>query len=212
MNKETSYETLKRVSDIVDYKERQKAFVACLQQNPHLAVVVHRTYHPGYNWDLPEGEIPGSRASNHDEAGPFLQCIRSMDRFRITSESIQYKHLSQKLKLEQYITLYESVSTGDALLLNGIKDKKLPFDNLDLEFVVDTLPHLFPPSFRKQVKIQDNKEPSQEPTSKSKVEICREIMQNNPGLTRKEHLALFEEQGISKVTGVQYYQRIKKEI
>lgn len=51
--------------------------------------------------------------------------------------------------------------------------------------------------------------PTEPVVAKSKKMQCQEIIANNPGLARKDYLALFEEIGVNKTTASLYYQQLK---
>lgn len=219
----TAYETLEDVANIVDPEARKKALRELLVRNNALAIVIQRTYHPYYNWDLPPGELPETVAkkSGHQEAGPFYHSIKRWEIFRVPSEVPSNGAIKKHTRETQFISLYEGVASLDADLLIAVKDKKLPWETLNAEFIVDAIPELFPPSFRDSAtapRTETNVTTATANTAtkqdeplvgKSKIDLCKEIMQKNPGLTRKDYLELFQEVGISKVTGAQYYQKLK---
>lgn len=213
MIKETAYKTLERVAKIADHDERKNALRELLINNNNLAIVVQRVYHPNYTFDLPAGPMPEiAKRSRHDEYGPFYNNIKRWDKFRPASEVPENVNIRQSVREEQFLSLYESVADDDADLLVAVKDKKLPWDTLNVEFVVEAVPELFPESFRAaepEERITTRVEKTQVQSTVSKRDICKQIMQENPGLTRKDYLGLFEKAGISKVTAGQYYQALK---
>lgn len=218
MYKETAYKTLEKISEIADDNERKEALrTACLQDN-NLAIVIQRTYHPNYSFDLPYGPISETaRKSNHDEAGVFYQSLRRWYVFRQSNQTEEQIELKPHIREQQFIDLYESVASDDADLLVAVKDKKLPWDSLDVNFVVDAIPELFPDSFRPgdQVKVNqksDDKNKAVARPETTKKDQCLWIMQNNLGLTRKEYIELFEKIGVSKTTGSLYYQSLKSKV
>lgn len=236
--RETAYKTLERIALVEDDGHRRVALREALLENNNLAIIVQRCYHPNYNFSLPLGPLPDNvaRKSHHDEAGPFYTSLRKWDVFRIPEEIPANANIKKHVIESQFIDLYEAISTGDAELLIGIKDKKLPWDTLNATFVVNAVPELFPPSFRPsetgrviqtvlvpksenipvttlitQADALDEFKP--EPiVGSSKKDTCRKIMENNPGLARKDYLKLFEAQGVSLATGGLYYQELKKKI
>lgn len=213
----TAYETLEDIAAIVDAVERKQSLRKLFTQNRGLATAVQRCYHPEYTWDLPPGELPDTVAkkSRHDESGPFYHSIKRWHIFRPASEVPTNGAIKKHLREQQFISLYEGVADRDADLLIAIKDKKLPWETLNAEFVVDAVPELFPSTFRPGSEDATDYKPVQtaptiqQKVGETKVDACKRIMQENPGITRKEYLELFEEIGISKITGAQYYQRLK---
>lgn len=155
-SKKTIYSALKEVADIVDVDQRKKVFRDLLQSDNTIAIIVQRTYHPNYNFNLPEGPLPESIAkkSNHDEKGPLYNSIRKWDIFRVPSEVPFNSNYKKRVVEQQFISLYEAVASDDAELLIGIKDKKLPWETLSVDFVVEAIPELFPPSFRPEEAVR----------------------------------------------------------
>lgn len=221
----TAYEILEQIANIADPIERKNTLRTVLSNNNALAIVVQRTYHPDYKFDIPEGPLPAeiAKKSGHDEPGPFLQSLR---RWYTCLDNFQ---LPKHKKEAHFIDIYESVASKDADLLIAVKDKKLPWETLDAAFVVDAVPELFPSSFRDQVSgyvappadqtaptsvpaVKPESKPVANSGGKSKKQICKEIMQANPGLARKDYIALFEAQGVSKSTAGLYYQQLKDEV
>lgn len=231
MYKETAYKVFDKIASIEDIEERRVALRHALLNDNVLAIIVQRTYHPNYNFALPEGKPNNIKYSNHDEAGPLYQSIKKWDVFRIPEEAPMYANMKSHIRELQFINLLESVAADDVELLIGVKDKKLPWDSLSAEFVADAIPELFPPGFRPSAKkeydiikttmvqpqqtdtiIDSHSVQTQIPTSRTAKEQCLWIMQNNPGLNRKDYIELFERIGIKKATAGLYYQELKKKI
>lgn len=220
----TVYEILNQIAQIEDDAQRAQALRQAMLKNNVIAIIVQRTYHPNYNFSLPKGPLPESiinlmRKAPHQEAGPLYTSIRKWDIFRIPEEVPNNANIKKHVIENHYISLYCSLSTGDALLLEGVKDKKLPWDSLNAEFIVDNFPELFPPSFRPGDTPVHHQEPVKENSTEQKTpqfdrpkttkEQCLWIMQNNPGLTRKEYIELFQKVGATKATAGVYYQKFK---
>lgn len=206
----TAGEVLEEISKIEDNEERATALRTVLANNNPLAIIVQRIYHPDYVWDLPEGEVPGHliNYSGHDEPGPMYNSLRRWNNFRVGSG------LKKHLLEAQFMNLLETVSTKDVVILIAVKDKSLPWETLNRDFVVATLPELFPANFRvegsDQATVQDTK--TEEPVvsdDRPKKEICEEIMRNNPGLSRKEYIEKFMAEGVKQSTAALYYQLLK---
>lgn len=264
MIKETAYETLENIAKIADREKRKATLRAVLENNNALAIIVQRTYHPRYNFDLPVGPLPSdiAKKSGHDEAGPMYNNLRRWDILRSAEEQPTNAGIMQSKREEQFISLYEAVASKDADLLIAVKDKELPWPTLDCEFVVDAVPELFPESFRSAGKRKDpekvvptknttaistediaqaqqfvldhhadefgntterkteldghtlvqydeGQQPPQPVAAKSKRQLCQEIIEGNPGLARKDYLALFEAVGVKGATASLYYQQLK---
>lgn len=212
----TAYEALEEIANIVDPVERKRVLRATFIKNRGLATIVQRCYHPDYNWDLFPGGLPETIAkkSGHREPGPLYHSMRRWGLFQHPSEVPTNGTIKKSIREAQFISLYESVSSSDADILIAVKDKKLPWETLSVEFVVDAVPELFPSSFRADSANAPSEKPAharqfQYIEGETKVDMCKRLMQENPGLIRKNYLELFEEHGISKVTGAQYYQRLK---
>lgn len=231
LRKETTFNKLKVIADIEDAVSRKEALRQALISDNVLAIVVQRTYHPNYNFDLPKESIPTTvRKSNHDEPGPFLQSLKKWDILRVAEEVPYNSGIARHIKETQFANLYEAVASEDADLLVGVKDKKLPWDSLNVEFVVDAIPELFPDSFRPNTTDKVDAKPVDKvvttteaaPASEFEIQLdpskgstkqqCLWIMQNNPGLKRKEYLELFKKLGIKQATAAIYYQDLKDKV
>lgn len=224
--RETAYKSLDRIANIEDHSARKAALRKLLADNHNLAIFIQRCYHPNYNFSLPSGNLPESIAkkSNHDDYGMFYRNMKRWEIFRLPEEVPLNGQIKKHVVEQQFIDLYEAVSSDDADLLIAVKDKKLPWDTLSCEFVVDAVPELFPESFRPSFKNQDVDQQTNTnihgavasidntETKKSKRQIAKEIMQSNRGLARKDYIRLFETVGISKVTAGQYYQQLKDDV
>lgn len=223
--RETAYKTFNRVAKIVDPKERKAALRQILNENNNLAIVLQRCYHPNYNFRVIKGPVPDTIAkkSNHDEHGPFYNSIRFWDKFRVTEElandptKANLANMAKHVVERHFLDLYEAVANDDAELLVGIKDKKLPWEELNAEFVVDAIPELFPPSFRPgetydpvqaAIQAQATTKSNTPTVATTKKGFARQLMELNPGLGRQDYIKLFMANGISKVTATQYYQEL----
>lgn len=215
MRRETTYQKLATVADIKDYDQRKAALRELATADNVVAIVVQRCYHPNYNWSLPKGPMPEPifKKSGHSEPGPFLQSIKKWNVYRIPEEDPFNSNIKKGVIEMQFMTLYEAVASDDADLLVAVKDKQLPWETLNLDFVVDALPELFPPSFRKEDTEKANDPVITTKTKGSKKDQCVEIMQNNPGLSRKDYLELFITQlEMKKSTASMYYQELKDKV
>ena len=201
----TAYEALERIASIADPVARKQALENEFANNNPLAIAVQRIYHPNYTFDIDINECK-YKPSNHDSPGPFYTSIRRWDRFRPGSESFESQFTTKELKTKQFVDLLESVSTGDSLLLLAIINKKLPWDALDEQFIVEVFPQLFPATFRKQ----ENSESNSAKDNPSKKQQCRDIFANNPTIARKAMLELFEAVGVTKTTASLYYTDFNK--
>lgn len=214
MRKETAYATLKRIASIEDEDQRKSTLRNECANNNLLAIILQRCYHPNYNFNLPKGPIPPNIAkkSNHDEMGSFYRNLRRWDLFRIPNEVPSNSNLKSNVVEAQFIDLYESVASDDADLLVAIKDKELPWPELNKEFVTASLPELFPSSFRMEntqtstITVTQNTKPE-----KSKREICNETFRSDPNITRGEFIKKVQALAdISKTTASQYFYEFKK--
>jgi len=216
----TAFETLDKISKIEDYEERKKAVRdLCFKDNSY-AIIIQRCYHPEYSFDLPKGPIPENIVgkTNHDSPGPFFTSLKYW--IGMTPKSSYAKHIKEKI----FLDLYASVSPGDADLLVGIKDKKLPWENLSKEFIFEAIPELFPgyeiPKVEEEIKTEIKPQPQPKKESKprfqegpSKKSLAREIFKAHFNVkTRKEILNLMtNEIDIKLATAEMYYQQFRKE-
>lgn len=127
---------LKETSDQKTKKER----IAYLKKNtnPALNKLLRYTYGKDMKFLLPEGSPP-FKPSKFDEPSALYQEVR---RLYLFVEGGQ-QGLTQLRRESLFIQILEFVDKEDAELLISIKDKKLPYKNLNEDVVREALPEVF---------------------------------------------------------------------
>jgi hypothetical protein len=127
---------LKETSEQKTKKER----IAYLKKNtnPALNKLLRYTYGKDMKFLLPEG-APPFKPSKFDEPNALYQEVR---RLYLFVEGGQ-QGLTQLRRESLFIETLEFVDKEDAELLISIKDKKLPYKNLNEDVVREALPEVF---------------------------------------------------------------------
>ena len=136
--KKPIYQLLDDISKIESINERGKALKQEVQATPALGVLLKYAYDPKIEFLLPEGETPYT-PSQFDEPGMLYTELRRLYLF------VKDGHptLKQVRRESLWVELLQSVSAKDAIILDGVKNKKLPVPYLTEKFVQKTLPELF---------------------------------------------------------------------
>lgn len=103
-----------------------------------LEIILKHAFDPNIVWDLPTG------------APPFKPCPYPAQEMRLMAETRRlYLFIKggnpnlTKLKRESlYIELLESIHPDDAILLNNIKDKKVPYKGITVKLIKEAFPGL----------------------------------------------------------------------
>lgn len=106
--------------------------------SPALQIILKYAYDPSIVWDLPEG------------APPYTPCPYPAQEMRLMAEARRLYLFVKggnpnltKIKRESlYIELLESVHPSDAVLLNAVKDKKIPYKGITAKLVKEAFPDL----------------------------------------------------------------------
>lgn len=137
-DRRTAFERLEDVSKIEDVNTRIEVLRnECIAANA-LAIAIQYTYHPEFNLDMPEGDLPESVLrirEVHDDYGAFFRTLRKL-------KSIL--DLPEQKRERLFVEYYETVAVADRKLMIALKDKKLPWKTLDEAFCREALPELFP--------------------------------------------------------------------
>jgi hypothetical protein len=109
---------------------------------PALKQVLGMTYNPNIKWLLPEGEPPYKPLkSGSDMEGRLESELRRLYLF-VEGTSDTQRNLKQVRRESLFIDLLESIDPGDAKVLLGMKEGKLPFKGLTKKLVAETFPKL----------------------------------------------------------------------
>jgi len=109
---------------------------------PALKTVLGYTFNPNVKWLLPEGTPPYTPLKEgSDMEGRLLSELRRLYLFVEGNDPTQ-KNLKQVRREQLFINILESIDPGDAKVLIGMKDGKLPFKGITRKLVADTFPKL----------------------------------------------------------------------
>ena len=136
--------TFHEVFTEVEKKRTKKEKIEVLQSHSSAAMkaVLGYTYDPNVKWLLPDGIPPYKPVAEGIEADGRL--ISEVKRFYLFAEgpSDAQKNLKQHRREQLFIELLESVDPGDAKVLIGMKDGKLPYRGMTRKLVADAFPNL----------------------------------------------------------------------
>ena len=131
-------EILKRANELESLQDR-KAFL--LQyDSPAIHTILKCVYDPNIKFLLPKGKAPYKPTEFDRQEGRLYFEIRKMYLFIEGGNP----NLSQIKREQIFIDLLESIDRQDAELLVAIKDKKMPFKNINRNLVEKTYPGLIP--------------------------------------------------------------------
>jgi hypothetical protein len=128
------------VDAISDAGARIKELRRICEESVPVATIIQLTYHPDCHFKLPEGDVPESlwKRSNHQEYGVLYYNIKRLGKFWEESNIPPFK------REQAFFDLLSSVTPGDADLMIGVKNKRLPYRALTEKFCKKALPELFP--------------------------------------------------------------------
>ena len=131
-------EILKRANELGTLQER-KAF---LLQNDSLAIhtILKCVYDPNVKFLLPKGKAPYKPTEFDRQESRLYAEMRKMYLFVEGGNP----NLSQLKREQIFIELLESIDPQDAELLVLVKDKKLPYKNINRNLIEKTYPGLIP--------------------------------------------------------------------
>lgn len=136
--------TFHEVFTEVEKKRTKKEKIEVLHSYSSAAMkaVLGYTYDPNVKWLLPDGIPPYKPVAEGIEADGRL--ISEVKRFYLFVEgpSDAQKNLKQHRREQLFIELLESVDPGDAKVLIGMKDGKLPYRGMTRKLVADAFPNL----------------------------------------------------------------------
>lgn len=131
-------EILKRADALGSLQER-KAFLL-QHDSPAIHTILKCVYDPNIKFLLPKGKAPYKPTEFDRQEGRLYSEIRKMYLFIEGGNP----NLAQIKREQIFIDLLESIDKQDAELLVAVKDKKLPFKNINRNLVEKTYPGLIP--------------------------------------------------------------------
>lgn len=131
------------IFQVLEQASKQKGTedkIKFLQENnsPALQTILKYAFDPSIVWDLPSG------------APPYKPCPYPAQEMRLMAEARRlYLFIKggnpnlNKIKREAlYIELLESIHPDDAVLLNSVKEKKIPYKGINVKLVKEAFPGL----------------------------------------------------------------------
>lgn len=133
--REAVFELLERINKLDDrgaqINELRKA------ANGRFQELLQYSLHPAVVFDLPEGPAPFKPTDDTSTHGLFWQEIRRLYVFQKGRTQLPAARREQI-----YIEMLENIHPKDAELLQLIKDRKWPYENISLELVNEAFPLL----------------------------------------------------------------------
>lgn len=115
--------------------------IKCLQANNGTAIVTVLKYcfDPNIKWLLPEGKAPYTPCEYPNLDNMLYSEVRRLYLFVEGGND----NLHPLKREAMFVDLLESIHPDDAVLIESIKDKKLPYEGLKAETVLKAFPGLF---------------------------------------------------------------------
>ena len=132
----STYEFLEKVSKLKTVKEK----INTLKTNDSKVIrtVLQAAFDPAVVWLLPDGRPPFLPNQLVDQESVLIREIQH-NRIQYFIKGF-YDNLKQAKRESMFVELLEKVDKHDAELLCCIKEKKLPFNGISLQTVMDSFP------------------------------------------------------------------------
>lgn len=130
------YEILENASKLT--KKQDKIDYLRNNYNPVLGQILKYTFEEQFIWELPPGDPPYKPSEYPDSHGMLYTEARRLYLFLKGGNP----NLTPFRREMLYINLLETVHPNDAKLLLAIKEKKLPYKGLTLNFIKEAYPGL----------------------------------------------------------------------
>lgn len=132
---------ISEILDKINKAETREEKLFLLQKennNPGLKILLKMTYDPHLVWELPEGSPPYRPCTFPEQDGMLYSEIKRLYLFHRGGNP----NLSQLRREQLFVQILESITPSDAVLLLGVKDKKLPYKEIDKKLVNEAFPGL----------------------------------------------------------------------
>jgi hypothetical protein len=130
-------ETLERISKLKTKKEKIDE-LSKYQNDFPIKALLDMVYNPKIEFLLPETDPPyRPLAKGHDAQNILKHDVRKMVYFINTTEG---KNLRPFKREQIFIEMLEAVDPDDAVLLLGVKNKKLPYKGITKDVVAQSFP------------------------------------------------------------------------
>jgi hypothetical protein len=130
------YEILEKTSTLSTKAEK----IEYLRKNwsVGLGIVLKMAFDKNLKWALPDGAPPYRPSLVDDSEGMLYNEVKRLYLFHEGGNT----NLTQKRRELLFQQLLESVDKDDALLIVGVKDKKLPFKGITYKLIEEAYPGL----------------------------------------------------------------------
>lgn len=131
------YEALDRINKIKAKGDRLKELSKYNNDFP-IKAVLDMVFNPNIKFLLPETDPPYRPSGTEEDLQNVLKHdIRKLVYFINTPQGEQLLPFKRE---QMFIEMLEAVDPQDAILLNAVKNKKLPFKNITKELVAEAFP------------------------------------------------------------------------
>lgn len=138
MPAKTFYEILEEVEKAKTKQEKIKL----LHKNSSagLKAILGYTYDPTVKWLLPEGDPPyNALPTSADAEGRLVAEVKRFYLF-VEGPTDAQRNMKQIKREQLFIEMLESIDHRDALVLLGMKNRKLPFKSINRKLVAEAFP------------------------------------------------------------------------
>lgn len=128
----------------VEKKRTKKEKIEVLKANSSAAMkaILGYTYDPNVKWLLPDGVPPYKPIAEGIEADGRLYSETKKLYLFVDGPSDTQRNLKQARREQLFIELLETIDPGDAKVLIGMKDGKLPYRGMTRKLVADAFPNI----------------------------------------------------------------------
>lgn len=121
---------ISEILKLVDEAKTHKEKLAIIEKHNSkvLYEVLTYTFNPNIQFDLPPGDPPYKENQNVDSRNMLYSEWRRM--YLFVKDDPRSAHLSPEKRQDLFIGMLEALDKDDAKLLIGIKNKKLPYNNV----------------------------------------------------------------------------------
>ena len=107
-----------------------------------MKAILGYTYDPNVKWLLPDGVPPYKPVAEGIEADGRLYSETKKLYLFVDGPSDTQRNLKQARREQLFIELLETIDPGDAKVLIGMKDGKLPYRGMTRKLVADAFPNI----------------------------------------------------------------------
>lgn len=128
----------------VEKKRTKNEKIEVLKANSSAAMkaILGYTYDPNVKWLLPDGVPPYKPIAEGIEADGRLYSETKKLYLFVDGPSDTQRNLKQARREQLFIELLETIDPGDAKVLIGMKDGKLPYRGMTRKLVADAFPNI----------------------------------------------------------------------